>query len=521
MEFEGTGHIEVPWNAALNTGDFTVSLWAKADVAGGGQFRAPISNRDDVPPGGAFRHGWILYNNNLGRWSFWNGGGPGAAGGWNVADDGPVATAIWTHVAITYDSATNTKRIFVNGTLVSTTSPMAFSPNNGNLLDGLPHENEDLHIGGGGDDGTQFRWDGCIDDVSLWSKALTQAEIDLVRIHSLPRAEDFCLMAMDGTRATTFNEDRFFDVTFAPDLGTDVMTAALSPPAPDAATGPLMLDKGEGTIGQVIPVFDDITLGKDHWGWRNDPRVPGFQGPNLTPVPSIPGTGERWFYSEPPQNGVMCIYIDGSWGLGSMVTISGRMRSHTTGRGYDQFSSGVTMDAPMTPLGCARRICDVISCTWSQLAGVRVVCVAEPSGIDGAKITLAFEGDTIDWGSISICATDVTQLQTFDQWKAANGVVDDLEDLDFDGIPAIIEAYLGLDPNRADTFSASTDPAGIVSLRPDPTMTGLQVFFETSTNLLDYQVAAVDPPLDLLGNANVFFPNLGRRGFWRFTVKRW
>lgn len=204
-----------------------------------------------------------------------------------------------------------------------------------------------------------------------------------------------------------------------------------------------------------------------------------------------------------------------------MVTISGRMRDHTTGKGYDQFSSGITMDAPMSALGCARRICDAISCTWSQLAGVRVLCVAEPFGNNGAKITLLFENGSIDWGSISLCATDVGTLQTFDQWKAAHGVIDDDEDLDFDGIPASVEAYLGLDPNVADAILADTDPLGIVAYQRNPTLTGLLAYIETSTNLLDYKVVAVNPPGDVLGNITVLFPDLGRRGFWRFGVKRW
>ena len=177
--FSGAEHIDVPWDPALNTEDFTVTLWANAAAAGGGSFRSPITNRDDVAPGGTNRHGWIIYNNNNGFWSFWNGGGTAGDGGWNVANASAVTTGTWSHIAITYDSATNTKNFYLDGTAISTTNPVAFSPNDSTRDDGLghTHEDEDLHIGGGGDAGTSFRWEGGIDDVGLFRVALSQEQI--------------------------------------------------------------------------------------------------------------------------------------------------------------------------------------------------------------------------------------------------------------------------------------------------------------------------------------------------------
>ncbi len=196
--FAGTGHIDVPWNAALNSQDFTVTMWANASAAGGGSFRSPITNRDDVAPGGAFRHGWIIYNNNAGLWSFWNGGGTSGDGGWNVANGPAVTTNTWNHIAITYDSGTNTKQIILNGSIVSTTNPVAFSPNDSGLPDGFTHEDEDIHIGGGGDDGTGFRWTGGIDDVTIWDTALSAAEVDVIRLNSVPEPSAFGLIALAG-----------------------------------------------------------------------------------------------------------------------------------------------------------------------------------------------------------------------------------------------------------------------------------------------------------------------------------
>ena len=173
-------------------------MWANAAAAGGGSFRSPITNRDDVPPGGAFRHGWIIYNNNNGNWSFWNGGGTAGDGGWNVVDVDPVTINTWTHISITYDSGTNTKQFFIDGALVSTTNPVAFSPNNSTIGDGLTHEDEDLHIGGGGDTGTSFRWEGEIDDVILYDHVLTQAEIQDVMMNSIPEPGSAALIGLAG-----------------------------------------------------------------------------------------------------------------------------------------------------------------------------------------------------------------------------------------------------------------------------------------------------------------------------------
>jgi len=198
-QFTSSGHIDIPWDPALNTEDFTVTLWANAGAAGGGSFRSPITNRDDVAPGGAFRHGWIIYNNNAGLWSFWNGGGTAGDGGWNVADGPAVSVDTWTHIAITYDSATNTKTMFLDGTAVSTTNPAAFSPNNGNLPDGLTHDNENLHIGGGGDTGADFRWDGLIDDVTIWDEALDGAAIQNIMDNSvIPEPSSLGLLSLAG-----------------------------------------------------------------------------------------------------------------------------------------------------------------------------------------------------------------------------------------------------------------------------------------------------------------------------------
>jgi len=215
LDFDGfSSRIDVPYDPALNSGDFTVTLWANADEVGGGTFRSPITNRDDVAPGGAFRHGWIIYNNSNGFWSFWNGGGTAGDGGWNVADGPAVTPSTWTHIAISYDSGTNTKTMYINGTAESTTNPVAFSPNNGDLLDGFTHESEMLHIGAGQDDGMNFWFDGRIDDVGLFRVALPAVDIASIMTNGMagytgvsqsPEISNIVLNPENGHVTITFN----------------------------------------------------------------------------------------------------------------------------------------------------------------------------------------------------------------------------------------------------------------------------------------------------------------------------
>ena len=187
--FDGSSHIDVPWNPQLNTNDFSVTLWVNP-AAAGGSYRSPITNRDDVSPGGAFRHGWIIYNNPNSQWSFWNGGGRGSDGAWNGMNVGPVETNTWQHLAITYDSESNTKVFYINGSEVGTSNPVAFSPNNSEIDDGLTHEDEDLHIGGGGDSGANFRWSGLIDDVGLFRTSLRAEDIQSIMSSGVTSTND-------------------------------------------------------------------------------------------------------------------------------------------------------------------------------------------------------------------------------------------------------------------------------------------------------------------------------------------
>ena len=169
--FPDTGHIDVPFDAALNGESFTVALWANAASTGG--FSSPLTSRDDVA--GPLTHGFIIYNNNAGVWDFWTGD---SDAGWDSLAGSPVTTDTWTHVAITYDAPTDTKTLWIDGVVSATdnipqSGPTQYAPN-GTI------EMENLHIGAGQDDGLNFYFDGLIDDVGIWNEALDQTVLQSI-----------------------------------------------------------------------------------------------------------------------------------------------------------------------------------------------------------------------------------------------------------------------------------------------------------------------------------------------------
>jgi subtilisin-like proprotein convertase family protein len=150
--------LDVPYSAALNTTDFTVSVWARCN-GGAGAFRSPLTSRADSPT-----RGFIFYANNANRWSYWTGTG-GGAGTWDVVDGPTVTNGQWVHLVGT-QSGTN-KAFYVNGALVASKAA-AFSPNNASPL----------RIGGGASEGTgNFFFPGDVDEAAVFNRALSGTEV--------------------------------------------------------------------------------------------------------------------------------------------------------------------------------------------------------------------------------------------------------------------------------------------------------------------------------------------------------
>ncbi|MBN1417298.1 MAG: IPT/TIG domain-containing protein [Planctomycetes bacterium] len=151
--------IDVPYAPELNPDSFTFCVWARAETAVAGSYGSVVTSRHDDNPNLA---GYILYKDSDNNWNFWT-GRPGA---WEVLAGGPVVVGEWTHIALRFDMDTQTKTIFINGE--PTTSATSRCD---------PNAVMDLHIGGGGDTGTQYYFDGSIDDAALYDIALDDGEI--------------------------------------------------------------------------------------------------------------------------------------------------------------------------------------------------------------------------------------------------------------------------------------------------------------------------------------------------------
>lgn len=161
--------VEVPWAAELNTPEFTFECWAK--VTGGTSYRSPITSRGDGP-----QEGFIFYATPGNAWEFWT--GPG----WNSVGGAAVVNDEWVYLAGTFDGTV--KRFFVNGEQVGSGQP-SFTPNDADLL----------RIGGGATespDGNYF-FEGLIDEVAVYNKALSPARIRTHYLAGAPQPEEIVM----------------------------------------------------------------------------------------------------------------------------------------------------------------------------------------------------------------------------------------------------------------------------------------------------------------------------------------
>jgi Concanavalin A-like lectin/glucanases superfamily/Immunoglobulin domain len=159
--------VDVPFTPALNTPQFTVELWAKV-TGGSGTYRSPLTSRADLP-----QRGYIFYAEPGNTWQFWTGNGVGT--GWDVIAGPAVQDNIWAHLAGVYDGTNQS--FYVNGVLAGS-APAGFAPNDEN----------GLRIGGGATEGDgDFFFQGDIDDVSFYDKALSEDRILAHYVAGIPQ----------------------------------------------------------------------------------------------------------------------------------------------------------------------------------------------------------------------------------------------------------------------------------------------------------------------------------------------
>ena len=168
FRFDGTGDfVEIPDSANLDiTESITVDAWINQ------RSRSPevapiVSKWNDIGVNNRSYH-LVLQGSSL-RWDVSRSGLFGPSQSATVFSSVGVPLHMWVHVAGTFDSMTQVLRIYVNGVEVG--SAVAPSSN-------IFPSNEPLLIGAG-DIGSNVRdfFDGLIDEVELFDRALTEAEI--------------------------------------------------------------------------------------------------------------------------------------------------------------------------------------------------------------------------------------------------------------------------------------------------------------------------------------------------------
>jgi hypothetical protein len=173
LTLDGNGDfVDVPYSASLNPPAFTVSLWARP-TSGGSDYRSPLTSRDDTP-----QRGYILYVEPGNTWQFWTGNGTG----WdNTA--GPAAQLDeWAYVTATF--ANNQKVLYLNGRQVAqSTAAVTLSLNT----------QQPLRIGAGSSESPagNYFWRGQIDDVRIYNRALSTAEVVGLSGRTEPLAKPF------------------------------------------------------------------------------------------------------------------------------------------------------------------------------------------------------------------------------------------------------------------------------------------------------------------------------------------
>ena len=158
--------IAVPYNPALNpAGDFTVAMWARLD--GGSGHRSPLTSRDQV---GNTTRGYVVYVTPANQWSVWTGTG---VSGWHPLDGASATIGQWTHVAATFEQSSfngtaysGTLSLYIDGVL-SSQRVASYAPNTAS----------NLHIGAGDDAGNSFFFNGAIDNVTIFDRALNGADV--------------------------------------------------------------------------------------------------------------------------------------------------------------------------------------------------------------------------------------------------------------------------------------------------------------------------------------------------------
>lgn len=166
----------------------TVACWVKVNANASTFTGQIVGNMLSSPPSGWALHvAWPTRAFTFERYAT---GGPS-----NSISAGSLLADEWIHVATTYDGTT--AKVYLNGTLATSAASAA----------GLPAWNGGIEVGGGFPNGsTNWYFDGYIDELALWSIALSAAQVSALAARGMASSlisEGKFLMA-DGSGGTSW-----------------------------------------------------------------------------------------------------------------------------------------------------------------------------------------------------------------------------------------------------------------------------------------------------------------------------
>ena len=255
MDFDGTNYVEVPFAPDLNPqGSFSVELWARVD-GGQGSFRSAITSRDAAP---GPELGYIIYAGSDNQWQFWTGQGSG----FHDLKGPAVERGKWTHLVATFDTGgaqadgngvfTGVASLFVDGDLAATNAGVRYKPTT----------SHPLRIGAGASESTsaQFFFNGALDEVGIYDRALTQEQVNSHLAASAPLGWRITQSDFDGVDLTLSGE-YFLDVEVT-DVDGGSVTSQQRFTVQDVPPQVAIIDQRAGTpknvAGEPIPLLAQV-----------------------------------------------------------------------------------------------------------------------------------------------------------------------------------------------------------------------------------------------------------------------
>jgi hypothetical protein len=170
-QFDGNDDYIVISNASSPqlepSSEISISCFIYADRQSGSSPYARIV-RKSAPLKGGYHLSWDHnFNNKVGAILNYEIGGNLQGSDLSVANSGLVGE--WHHIVFTYSKNSTTGRLYIDGELVATSSSLVYP---------LSHSDSNLFIGGTTGQGVNQTFPGKIDDVRIYSRVLTNTEIE-------------------------------------------------------------------------------------------------------------------------------------------------------------------------------------------------------------------------------------------------------------------------------------------------------------------------------------------------------